>query len=229
MTALPRVAGTLRAIGVSTQTDITNFKQLNEATKNGEVNWGNQGPTTTSAVMVKAMAALGGDQLFDVETYQNNSVTFDGRGAEYTALKRGDIQVMTGSYSSLQKFVEAGDLRYVMVYSNESGCPEGTKNGDCVTFKTSQVPIKNTSGIQAVSGGPFHRIFAGPPGIPKERHNYLCEKITEAIKDPLYQKKAKKAERPIKYGDCETANKGLDNTIKTFRNKKDLLKKIGLL
>jgi tripartite-type tricarboxylate transporter receptor subunit TctC len=230
MTALPRVAGTLRAVAVSTQTDITTFSELNEATKAGDVNWGNQGPNTTSAVQVKALAALGGNEVFSLDDYESNSVTFNGRGEEYTALKRGDTHVMTGSYSSLFQFVEAGDARYVLVYNNEDQCPpDQTTNADCVTFETTSVNIANAEQIIAISGGPFHRIFAGPPGIPDGVHDYLCEVVTEAIQHDQFAALAEEAGRPIKYGDCELANQGLDSTVETYLEQRDLLEEMGVL
>lgn len=229
MSILPRVAGTLRSVAVSTDTDITTFAELNEATKNGEINWGNQGPATTSAINAKALAALGGEEIFSLENYENNAVTFGGRGEEYTALKRGDVQVMSGSYSSLLEFQEAGDIRYVLVYNNEEACPSSTENDGCSTFATADVTIQNGDQIQAVSGGPFHRIFAGPPDLPSEIHNYWCDTITQAIQSDHYQQQAEEADRPITYGDCETAQQGVTTTIETYENNRDLLQEIGLL
>lgn len=229
MSILPRVAGTLRAVAVSTQTDITTFAELNEATKNGEVNWGNQGPATTSAINAKALAALGGEELFSLDNYLNNAVTTDGRGEEYTALQRGDIQVMSGSYSSLLEFQEAGDIRFVLLYNNEESLPENVENSDCATFATSEVNIQSTDQIQAVSGGPFHRIFAGPPELPSEIRSYWCDKITQAIQSDHFQQQAEEADRPITYGDCETATEGVQQTIETYEQNTDLLREIGLI
>jgi tripartite-type tricarboxylate transporter receptor subunit TctC len=226
---LPRVAGTLRAVAVSTQTDITTFAELNEATANGEINWGNQGPATTSAINAKALAALGGDEVFSVDNYLNNAVTTNGRGEEYTAVQRGDIQVMSGSYSSLLEFQQAGDIRFVLLYNNEESLPSEVGNSDCATFATSSIEIQNTDQIQAVSGGPFHRIFAGPPGLSDEIHSYWCDKITQAIQSDHYQEQAEEADRPITYGDCETAAEGVQQTIETYQNNTDLLREIGLI
>jgi tripartite-type tricarboxylate transporter receptor subunit TctC len=229
MSIMPRVAGTLRCVAVSTETDITTFSELNEATKNGEINWGNQGPSTTSAINAKALAALGGEEIFTVEDYQNNSVTFGGRGEEYTALKRGDVQVMSGSFSSLLEYQQSGDIRYILMYSNEDSPPEEVENSDCVTFATSEVPIQNTDQIQAVSGGPFHRIFAGPPELPDEIHSYWCDTIGQAIQSDHYAQQAEEADRPITFGDCETAEQGVVTTIETYQENKDLLRELGIL
>ena len=229
MTALPRVAGTIRTIGVSTATDITTAEEFNQALKNGEINIGNMGPTTTDAVMLKVLAVLGGEATFSLKDYNQNAVTFDSRGGMFTALKRGSIDAMAGSFASLYKYVKSGDLRYVWVYTKKEHCPKGTKNSKCDTFATFNGEIPNVDQIIALSGGPYHRIFTGPPGIPENRHTYLCEKITKAIKNPLFQQQAKKANRPIKYGDCQLADKAIEQTVQTYKDNKNLLKKLDLI
>ena len=229
MTALPRVAGTLRAIAVSSDSDIKSFQDLNQRTKNGEVNWGNQGPTTTSAVMIKSLAELGGSATFSLKDYRNHSVQFGGRGEEFTALKRGDVSVMSGSYSSLREYVASGDLRFVLVYNKKQQCPSFTKNQQCTTLASTKVNVKNVDQIIAFAGGPFHRVFAGPPGMPENIHNYLCSKITEAIQSDRFKQLCKEADRPIKYGKCELADKGIKQTYNTYANNKGLLEKMGLL
>lgn len=228
MTALPRVAGTTPSIAVAKHTGIENGDQFLKAVENGEIKFGNEGPTSIAAVMMKSLAALGGVDM-TIEEYKNNSVTFHGKSEWFTSVKRGDVDMMGGSFSSLRKYVETDELKYILTFTQGDSCPSGPNVGGCQTLKTTSTEITNAKDIINIVGGPFHRIFAGPPEIPQERHDYLCKKITEAIKHPSFKQMAKEANRPIRYGDCELANEGLDSTLSTYKNKKDVLKKLGLL
>lgn len=228
MTALPRVAGTTPAIAVADHTGIKSGDDFLKAIENDEVKFANEGPTSIAAVMLKSLGALGGVDL-TIEEYKKNAVTFDGKGEWFTAIKREDVDMMGGSFSSLREYVKTGELQYALVFTQEDSCPSGPNTDNCQTFKNVSTDISNPTDIINVVGGPYHRIFTGPPDIPEERHDYLCEKITEAIKSDAFKKAAKEANRPIRYGDCELANEGLDGTLKTYKNKKDVLKQLGLL
>lgn len=228
MTILPRVAGTTRALAVSTQTDITSGDELLQAAANGEIKWTSEGPTTTQSVMVKALAAVGGTD-FTVEDYRNNVVSFDGRESQYTAMKRGDVHVMSGDIVTLNKYVKTGDLRFVFTYSKEDSCPDLVDNDECDTFATLETDVQNADQIIAISGGPFHRVFGGPPEISSPIHKYLCGKISTAIKSDAFAKLAEEAGRPISYANCERSEKGVKQVVQTYKDNKDVLKEIGLL
>ncbi|MFB6095925.1 MAG: substrate-binding domain-containing protein [Haloferacaceae archaeon] len=228
MTAYPRVAGTTPSLAVSKDSGITSGDEFITAVENGEVKFANEGPTSIAAVMMKSLAALGGVDL-SIEEYKKNAVTFHSKSEWFTSIKRGDVDMMGGSFSSLRKYVETDELRYVLVFTQEDSCPSGPNVDGCNTLKTASAGLDNQKDMINIVGGPYHRIFAGPPDVPDERHQYLCEKITEAIKHPKFKEYAEKADRPIRYGDCDLANEGLDGTLQTYRNKKDTLEMLGLL
>lgn len=133
------------------------------------------------------------------------------------------------SLSSMRTFVEAGDARFAMLFTEEDSCPDSVENQACQTLPSLGVDVQNVGQIIAFSGGPYHRIFAGPPDIPDARHQYLCEKITEAIEHPSFEQAAEEAERPILYGDCDLARKGLDQTVQTYEVNKDFLRDLGVM
>lgn len=89
--------------------------------------------------------------------------------------------------------------------------------------------VENVDQIIAVSGGPFHRIFAGPPEMDQEIQDYWCDTITEAIQSDHYEQQAEEADRPINYGDCDTAAEGIRTTIETYQENEDLLREIGII
>jgi len=226
-TALPRVAGTTMSAAVSTQSGINTGDELLAAIQKNQVKFGNEGPNESAAIMFKSIAALGGLD-FTVDDYNNNQVTFNGKGEWYTAIKQGTVDVMAGSFSSLRKYVDSGDLKFVMVLSMDDSCPAGAGSG-CQTFAQLKTDLKNKEQIINLTGGPYHRIFVGPPGMDDNVHNYLCEKITAAIQSDTFKSLAQQAKRPILYGDCTLANKGIDGTLQTYKDNKDVLKQIGVL
>ena len=228
MTHLPRVAGTTLAITVAKRTGIETGDDFIQTTENGDLTFGDMGPTDPSAIQMKSMAALGGID-FTIKDYQSSAVHFDSRGELYTAIQRGDVDVMAGSFSSLRQYVEDGELRFVLTYTKEESCPSGPGTETCSTFATMNANIQNVDQIISISGGPFHRVFGGPPKIPDARHKYLCNKISEAIQHPSMEELAAEADRPILYGNCETASKGVTQTIETYNQNKDLLREMGLL
>jgi tripartite-type tricarboxylate transporter receptor subunit TctC len=233
-TYYPRVAGTTRAVATFTNNDLTTFRDVIAGTVAGDVKWAHQGPQSTNAVQIKAMAVLGEITIdgedFTLEDYENNAVQFGGRGEELTAAKRGDVQATAGSYSSLlDSFMSNGDARAVLTYTSEDSCPETTENPDCTTFETTDVDISNTSQINAISGGPFHRIYCGPPGTSDAASSFWCDTITQAMEHESFQQRAEEANRPIKYGDCELARQGAVGTYETYNQQQDLLRQLGLM
>ncbi|MDX1744869.1 MAG: hypothetical protein R3324_02930, partial [Halobacteriales archaeon] len=111
----------------------------------------------------------------------------------------------------------------------EDECPPGTDNEDCDTFETIDTEIQNARQVIALSGGPFHRVFGGPPGVPENRANIIREALDQAINDEDLRAEAEEAGRPITYGDAETTRQGVVDTIEAYRENQDLLREAGLL
>lgn len=234
LTYYPRVAGTTRVIAVyQDNVDLTTFEGLIETAVRGNIVWSNQGPQSTNAIQIKALAALGEIEIdggaFTLENYEKSSVTFGGRGEELAAAQRGEIHATAGAYSSLFEHIESDYLHPVLAYSDGGNWATPMKNSDCATFGTTSLEISNTDEITAISGGPFHNVFIGPSEVSSEASKFWCDTIAKAIHHDSFTNRAEQANRPIRYANCDSAREGATTTLQVYDDHQDLLREFGLL
>lgn len=219
-TFYPRIAGTTRAIAVGADTDVTNTEELITGFQNEELVVGNTGLNSLLTCI-----ALGiGTDTFPPENILNNAVQFDGQGEETTAIKRGDVHVSAGSYSSLLPFVESGDLRMITVFTKEDEPPSPDKTPDAETF--ADIDIEDPDTAIGIAGGAYHRVFAGPPDIPDERASVIREAIKKAIQNPDLQEEAQNNDRPISFAPSDETANGVQSTVEGWQERQDLLEQV---
>lgn len=218
VTPYPSAAGTLRAVAVRKGTGITTAKGFFKAARNGKLTFGATGPLGGARFILAALGRVG--DAYDFKKIINNFVYFDGKGPWYTAVKRGDVDVMAGSYSSLLPFVKDGGVNMVLTLSMESSSPEPTS--DAATLR--DVDLNSPKKVMALSGSVgVYRVFAGPPDIPEDRSTKIRTAIRKALKDPDLQQAAKDSNRPINFINSEEAGATLSRIIQTWTDNKDLL------
>jgi tripartite-type tricarboxylate transporter receptor subunit TctC len=118
---------------------------------------------------------------------------FGGNEGEMSIM-RGELDGTTGSFSSLQPFVEAGNARYI--FGVGDGLPEGVPQArDHVVDEAGAKVIAVIDSLGSLS-----RFTAGPPGVPEDRLQALRDAYDQAIHDPELIAEAEAAQRPIDYG-----------------------------
>lgn len=218
MTWYPQVAENIRCIGVGTNTDVKTWEDYLTAVNNEELKFGATGPASGGSTIPFITGEVSG--LYPAQKVLDNLVTFDGKTGTIKAIKSGDVQVMSGSYSSVLPFVESGDVRIVMMTTWADEAPESA--GDAETFKT--VDLNNGEKIADMLTA--RRVFAGPPEVPDDRANILRGYFKQSIEDEDLHAEAKEIERPIVFADSETAEKAVLNSFDQWNELSDLLKEI---
>lgn len=219
LTPYPSAAGKVPAVAVRSETGVTNTEDFVQAVNNEELTFGSEGPLSAGRLIPVALGRIGG--LYDMERILPRYVYFDGKGEWFTAIKRGDVDVMAGSYSSILPFVEQSeDLEMLLVLSQDDTPPDPTP--DAQTF--ADVSVDNPGqAIALTGGGEVYRVFVAPPDIPEERAETVRTAIRKAIQDPDLQAEAAEANRPISFADSGTVDETLTNYIDTWQNNTDLL------
>jgi tripartite-type tricarboxylate transporter receptor subunit TctC len=218
LTPLPSAAGKVALIGVRKGTGIETATEFISAVKEGNLKFGSAGPLSAGRVIPVALGKEG--DAYSYKSILDDYVYFDGKGKWYTAMKRGDVDVMAGEFSSVYRYVESGEVQPVLVISTEDSPPEQTPDVDTLA----DVDVSNPERVVTLSGaGPAYRVFVGPPGIPDERAKILRTAIMKALKNSELQKEAAKANRPISPADSDATGAALKRYISVWTKNKNLL------
>ena len=126
---------------------------------------------------------------------------------------RGDVDLLTYATTTILPYVKSGDLKPIAIYSVERDefYPD--------TQTVAEAGFKNL----AVLGVP--RLFAGPPGLPKDRVKFLEEALLKALKDPELIAWSKQAKRPLTAIDSQTAVELVKDSGEIYQQYVPLLKK----
>lgn len=215
MTALAQVAKNTRCVGVAEGSGLETWDDYVSGVQNGSVSFGATGPTSGGSMAPIVIGEVGG--LYTADKVLDNLVTFDGKGDHATAMQRGDVDVMAGSYSSVLPYVQDGPVEMLMVVTSEDSPPEETP--DAATF--ADIDIDNPEKIENTISSV--RAFVGPPGIPEPRADILRDAFKQAINDEKFRAEAEEADRPVTYGDAETVKELISNSYEQWNNLSDIL------
>jgi tripartite-type tricarboxylate transporter receptor subunit TctC len=125
---------------------------------------------------------------------------------------RGEIEGQWGSYSSRLKMLKAGE-QFVILQSGDKG-KRDPRLSDTPTFFEVAPSEKGKRILSTLAG--MHetaRPIAGPPGIPKERLEFLQQAFYKAMHDPGFSEKAGKAQMPLNYLSGEEMLKLIKNVL----------------
>lgn len=215
MTPIAQIAQNIRAIGVSENSGIETWDDFVQGVQNEELTFGATGATSGGVIIPAVVGELGG--LYPAENVIENRVDFDGKGEHATAMERGDVDVMAGSYSSVLPYAQDGPVEILTVTTTDEEPPEETP--DANTF--ANLEIENTAEIESTITS--YRVFVGPPEIPEPRANILRDAFEQAINDEDFQAEAQEADRPVVYGDAETVENVIATSQEQWTELSDLL------
>lgn len=215
MTPIAQIAQNTRAIGVAENSGIETWDDFVEGVNNEELTFGATGATSGGVIIPAVVGELGG--LYPAENVIQNRVDFDGKGEHATAMERGDVDVMAGSYSSVLPYVEDGPVEMLTVTTTDEEPPEQTPDANTFT----DLEIENASDIENTITS--FRVFVGPPEIPEERANILRDAFEQAINDKDFQAEAEEADRPVVYGDADTVQEAISTSQEQWNELSHLL------
>lgn len=217
LTYYPNIAGKTPVIGVGTHVDVNSIHEFIDAMAAGELTVGHSGAGISGGGLEPAAVGVGTGE-YSPEVVANNHVRYDGKPAWVTGIKREEVDTMCGSLSSTYPFVESGDIKIIFVMTRDENPPEEVSEAD--TFTDVDMEVGSTL---AITGGPYHRPFIGPPDIPEERAEIVREAIRKAIQNPDLQSEAEGNDRPISFIDSEQTGQGIVDTVEFWNNNQDLI------
>ena len=111
------------------------------------------------------------------------------------AIMRGEIDVATGSYSSVMDTVKTGDMVAVTHYG-AMDMPDLAK-----VPKVTSLPVKAKDGKDmlalVLSLNDVGRAMVAPPGLPADKQKFLEEGLKKCVDDPTFRTMAKKQEMEV--------------------------------
>lgn len=219
LTTFPRIAGRTPALAVGDHVDVSGGQEFIDAMASGELTVGHSGVTSSGSIIPISMGIA--SDSYDADTVLENDVQFDGKSQWLTAIKREEVDVMAGSYSSIYPFVESGDLRMNTVLTKDEEPPEQTP--DATTLAEIDIDAGRAIGL---AGGTYHRFFAAPPELPEEKATTLRTAFKQAIQNEDLQAEAADNDRPVNFAGSEETAQGVEDIVSTWQENKDLLERL---
>ncbi len=131
-----------------------------------------------------------------------------GTGEAALAVMRGDADLIFSSYESVQQYIESGDLRPIIYYSDE-------KHPD---FPNVPIPSELGLSVEINEGFNAQRLIGAPPGLPDDVRDILIEAIEKAIEDPEFLAQMEQMKRSVLYldpaGSADLVNQALSGFTK---------------
>lgn len=150
-------------------------------------------------------------QTIGIPSDKVNYSPMGGGGETAAALLGGHVNVLTGGYPEIQKFVAAGQMRLLAVAS-----PQRLPGVEAPTLKE--------QGIDVMTGN--FRVFYAPPGISAAQQTELVNAVTKAAQTPAWQN----ALKTNLWTQTLLTGKELDSFVSSENNRLEkALKLVGLL
>lgn len=219
LTFFPRIAGRTPCIAVGDHVDVSSASELIEKIGAGKLKIGHSGVTSSGSMIPISLGLASGK--YNEDAILQNDVQFNGKSQWLTAIKREEVDVMAGSYSSVVQYVKSGDLKMSLVMTKDEKPPGETPDAD--TFTDVDLDADKALGL---AGGTYHRFFAAPPEVPNARAKKLRDAFTTAIKNKELQKEAANNDRPVNFMSSSEVETGVKATVETWQENKDLLEKL---
>lgn len=158
-------------------------------------------------------------KLLDFDGYPVKPITgYEGTPERVLAVARGEVEGTSGSYESLIKPIEEGDLK---VIGRLGASIEGMDVPDVRKFLSS-----DGRGLASFMAAPLAagRPFFTAPGTPEDRVRILREAFEKVLKDPELLSEAKRADRSIQWTSGEELEEiyrdilnATEKVVKTFK------------
>ncbi len=161
ITWIATLATSRYAIAVKTDSPIKTFKDL--CSLGREAKMSDTGASSTSSLTSKVSFALIDCPLINVTGYK-------GSNGAMIAVMRGEVDATLKPISSLKKYVDSGDLRMIVTYTE----------GDVVDG----VESTGKMGHEKLAQFSLRRVIAAPPGLPADIQKRLADAFIAAANSP---------------------------------------------
>ncbi|MGH8669027.1 MAG: tripartite tricarboxylate transporter substrate binding protein [Burkholderiales bacterium] len=136
---------------------------------------------------------------------------YKGTNDYIVAVVRGDGDATTGPVSTMQKFIQSGDMRALFTTEEKS-----TLNG---------VPTIAELGHPELTGLGVDRFVVGPPGLPPAITKALSDAMAKAVQDPELQAIAQKSNQPFAFLPADKAKANADHSLALYGKYKASIQK----
>jgi Uncharacterized protein conserved in bacteria len=148
--------------------------------------------------------------MFDIVGCPISNITgYGGSNDTMIAVMRGEVDATLKPISSLSKYVESGDLRFIVTLSNDE-VVEG-------------VPNTGDLGYPDVAKFTINRVVGAPPGLPEDIAQKLAEGLKTAIMSDQVQTWAENTNVSLDYMDPAATDAMMDDLSAFYAGYKDLL------
>jgi tripartite-type tricarboxylate transporter receptor subunit TctC len=213
LTYYPQIAQNVPAIAVRSDSDFETFDDIVAGIENQNIRIASQGLSNTQTLIPYFLGEIGG--LYDPELVRDLLVMFDDRGQQMAAVNSGDIDMMSGSFSSILAFDDSLDM--ILAFTTEDSGPEAKP--EMATLATEGV----SNASQLVNMLSPRRVFGGPPGVADAERQVIEEALTNTIQDEDLQSEAADAERPINYISGTEMSSIVQDSVSTWNQYQDTL------
>jgi tripartite-type tricarboxylate transporter receptor subunit TctC len=151
-------------ITVDDESPINSIDDLKNLGRN--VVYGATGPSSTSYIATTIVS-----ELLEIP---NEVITgYKGSGEYILGVIRGDVDAAFANYSTIQPYLESGDVKVVAMIGVNSDDPN-IKDAD-------DLGVPELANLNVV------RMMAGPPGMPEEVKQILEKAMMDALNDPQFE------------------------------------------
>ncbi|MDH5558947.1 MAG: tripartite tricarboxylate transporter substrate binding protein [Alphaproteobacteria bacterium] len=200
VTWLANLATESYGIAVKGDSSIKSFKDLCEQGRPAKLS--DTGADSTSSIVAKITFKLIDCPLVNVTGYKGS------KGA-MIAVMRGEVDATLKPVSSLGKYVDSGDLRMIVTYTDKAALDGVEATGE--------------SGKDQMAQFNLRRLIAAPAGLPADIRKRLSDALVEAANSPEVKEWAAKAGVSLDPVDAEGASKMVAGIDKLYGDYKDLV------
>lgn len=218
MTYFPQVTQESALFGIAPDAGIETWDDFVNGVQNDELKFGSESPTSSGVIAPILAGANAG--RYEPSAIIDNFVQYPTKNEMIAGVRRGNINVIASSYSSVLPFVESGDLDPFLVTTADPEPPELTP--EAVTLASEGV----TNAEQTESATKGIRVFTGPPDIPDSRTEMIREAYMETFENEDLQAEADEINRPIRPAPGPETQTAIEQKIESYRNISDLLSEL---
>jgi len=200
ITWIATLATSRYAIAVKTDSPIKSFKDLCALGRPTKLS--DTGASSTSSLTSKVSFSLIDCPLINVTGYK-------GSNGAMIAVMRGEVDATLKPISSLKKYVDSGDLRMIVTYTENDVVDGVESTGSLGHEKLAQFSLR--------------RVIAAPPGLPADIQKRLADAFIEAANSPEVQKWAAGARVDLEPVGAEDTSKLMSELSTFYAEYKDIL------
>jgi len=202
LTWIARLATEEYVLGVQAKSPVRSIEDLRKLGRPVKM------PSTDFGSTAYAGMAIFGEMLkFPIQ----HLTGYKGTNDYIVAVVRGDGDATTGPVSTMQKFIQSGDMRGLFTTEEKS------------TLKG--VPTIAELGHPELTGLGVDRFVVGPPGLPAEITKALSDAMAKAVQDPELQAIAEKSNQPFAFLPADKAKANADRSLALYGKYKAAIQK----